>query len=150
MGLPYENSTTGEKAVGEIQKLLRAFGCTKFGTMSDDAAGTILVQFEYRGRPVSVTASIKGYAAAWLRAHPLTPRSRCTRAEYEKRAYDIAGIAVYSMLRDWIKGQVTAIETGILSFEGAFLGQILLPTGRTVLEQVVQAQMLPAIEGPKP
>jgi len=46
------------------------------------------------------------------------------------------------MLHDWIKGQVTAIETGMLSFEGAFLGQIMLPTGETVLERVERNHML--------
>lgn len=52
-----------------------------------------------------------------------------------------------SVLRDWIKGQVTAIEVGILTFEGAFLGQILLPsTGKTVLETVTERQILPALE----
>ena len=62
---------------------------------------------------------------------------------------DIASIAVYSILRDWIKGQVTAIETGILTFEGAFLGQILLGSGRTVLEHAVKSNMLPQLEAPK-
>lgn len=51
-------------------------------------------------------------------------------------------MAVYSVLRDWIKGQVTAIETGILSFEGAFLGQILLSNGQTVLEMANEKQLL--------
>jgi hypothetical protein len=53
-------------------------------------------------------------------------------------------VAVYSILRDWIKGQITAIQTGILSFEGAFLGQILLTSGKTVLEHV-EAEKLIAI-----
>lgn len=149
--LPYESATKGERALGEIQKILRAFGCTKFGSMIDDTEGSILVQFEYRSRPVSVKASIKGYAAAWLRAHPWNSSySRSTRVEHERKALDIASVAVYSILRDWIKGQVTAIETGVLSFEGAFLGQILLGNGKTVLEQVQETQLLPAIEGPKP
>lgn len=150
MSLPYENSTSGERALGEIQKLLRGFGCTKFGSMIDDADGTVLVQFEYRGRPVSVKASTKGYAAAWLKEHPYGYRTRATRPQHERKALDIASVAVYSILRDWIKGQITAIETGILTFEGAFLGQILLPTGRTVLEHAAEMQLLPALEGPKP
>lgn len=157
MPLPYENSTSGERALGEIQKLLRGFGCTKFGSMIDDAEGTVLVQFEYRGRPVSVKASTKGYAAAWLREHPVNifkadiERGTAAekRAKHERKALDIASVAVYSILRDWIKGQITAIETGILTFEGAFLGQILLPTGRTVLEHATEAKLLPSLEGPK-
>ncbi len=149
MSLPYENSTSGERALGEIQKLLRGFGCAKFGSMSDDEAQEILIQFEYRGRPVSVKASIRGYAAAWLKEHPYSTRSRSSRTEYERKAMDIASVAVYSILRDWIKGQITAIETGILTFEGAFLGQILLGNGRTVLEEAQKSNLLPALEGPK-
>lgn len=145
MTIPYSNSTSGERALGETQKILRSFGCTKFGSMIDDAAGELLIQFEYRGQPVSVKASTKGYAAAWLKANPLGPRARTTQREHEKRAMEVASTAVYSVLRDWIKGQVTAIETGVLSFEGAFLGQMLLASGRTVLEQVEQQNLLPRI-----
>lgn len=146
MPLPYENSTSGERALGEIQKLLRGFGCSKFGSMVDDAAGELLVQFEYRGQMVSVKASTRGYAAAWLKEHPLGPRTRATKTDHERKAMNIAGVAVYSILRDWIKGQITAIETGILTFEGAFLGQMLLKNGKTVLEHT---QSLNLIEAPK-
>jgi hypothetical protein len=148
MALPYESSTSGERALGEIQKILRGFGCNKFGSMVDDGEGTILVQFEYRDRQCSVKASIKGYAAAWLREHkPVrTPDAERQRA-LEAKAMTIASVAVYSILRDWIKGQVTAIETGILSFEGAFMGQILLPTGKTVEEYVTSQKLLAAPKG---
>lgn len=149
MPLPYENATSGEKALGEIQKLLRGFGCSKFGSMSDDEEQTILVQFEYRGRPVSVKASIKGYAQAWIKEHPLHANHRRTLAEHERKAIDIASVAVYSILRDWIKGQVTAIETGILSFEAAFFAQVMLPSGKTVFEHAVQTKLLPQLEAPK-
>lgn len=149
MPLPYENATSGERALGEIQKLLRGFGCNKFGSMIDDGEGTVLVQFEYRGRSISVKASIKGYAAAWLKEHPFGSRTRATPAQHQRKAMDIASVAVYSILRDWIKGQITAIETGILTFEGAFLGQIMLPSGKTILDHVDQQKLLPALEGPK-
>lgn len=144
MSLPYENATSGDKAIGDMQKILRHFGCNKFWSMQDDDAGEVMVQFEYRGRQVSVKASYKGYAAAWLKEHPYTSRTRATRVEHERKAMAIASVAVYSVLRDWIKGQTTAIETGILSFEGAFLGQILLPNGRTVLEETTERKMLAA------
>ena len=147
MALPYESATSGERALGEIQKLLRGFGCSKFGSMIDDTEGTLLVQFEYRGKPVSVKASTSGYAAAWLKEHPYTSRMHCTKQQHEKKAVEIASVAVYSIIRDWIKGQVTAIETGILSFEGAFLAQMLLPSGQTVLEHAQSANLLPAPKG---
>lgn len=144
MTLPYENSTSGERALGEIQKLLRGFGCSRFGSMIDDDAQEILVQFEYRGRQASVRASIRGYAAAWLRAHPYTHRTRSSKVEHERKAMQIASTAVYSILRDWIKGQITAIETGILTFEGAFLAQMMLPSGQTVLDRIQSDNLLPA------
>ena len=152
MALPYENASSGSGALDDIRKVLTRFGCSRFGTMTDNERGELIVQFTYRGRDVTVTASYRGYAAAWLREHPYNPsRMRKTRVQHETAASDQAQISVCSVLRDWIKGQVTAIEVGILTFEGAFLGQILLPgTGRTVLETVTApGGVLQALEGPK-
>ena len=146
MTLPYENSSSGERAVNEMQKILRGFGCGKFGHMMDFEKGELLVQFEYRNRQVIVKASVAGYAAAWLREHPFNNWTRISKIAYERKAKDIGAKAVYSILRDWVKGQITAIETGVLSFEGAFLGQILLPSGKTVLETAEAHKMLPAPE----
>ena len=70
-----------------------------------------------------------------------------TAKQHEAEAMQVASIAVFSILRDWIKGQITAIETGILSFEGAFLGQLMLPSGKTVLEAATESDMLPRLKG---
>lgn len=142
MSLPYENATSGERAVQDMQKILQGFGCSSFGQMMDYETGEFLVQFKYKGRPVSVKASVNGYAAAWLREHPVGRRQN--KAEQERKARQIGAVAVYSILRDWIKGQITAVDTGVLTFEGAFLGQILLPNGRTVLEHAQTQNLLPA------
>lgn len=142
MALPYENASSGAKAMDEIQKILQRFGCSSFGHMTDFHEGKLIVQFKYGDMPISVEASFKGYAAAWLLENPWSSRKQCKQSEWEKRALDKGNVAVYSILRDWIKGQVTAIECGILSFEGAFLGQILLPTGMTVLQHVQNKNLL--------
>jgi hypothetical protein len=120
MELPYENATSGERAVKDMQKILQAFGCSSFGHMIDFANGELLVQFRYRDYPVSVKASVNGYAAAWLKKHPYSSRMRCTRESHEGRAKEIASVAVYSILRDWIKGQITAsVVCGSSNGEGA-------------------------------
>lgn len=142
MSLPYENATNGGAALEEIRKLLTKFGCSRFGTMTDNATGELLVQFSHRGRDVTARASYQGNAAAWLREHPYGPRTRGSKTDHEKKALTQAEISVCSILRDWIKGQVMAIETGVLSFEGAFLGQIMLPSGKTIVEHVVAAGLL--------
>lgn len=143
MSLPYMNSTSGRSAIDDIRKTLIAFGCTKFAPMEDFEDGTVRIQFEHRGRMVEVTASAKGYAAAYLHEKPWNNRMRTNRAAYERKALEQGQIAVWSILRDWIKGQLTAVECGILSFDGAFLGQILLPDGRTVHSHVDERGLLP-------
>lgn len=144
MKMPYETASSGEKAINDMQKILRSFGCQSFGHMMDFERGELLVQFKYRDMPVSIKASMNGYAAAWLKRNPYSHRMQRSRIDHERKAKEIASVAVYSILRDWIKGQITAIETGILSFEGAFLGQILLPSGQTVLERAASENLLPA------
>lgn len=142
-GLPYENASSGTRALDDIQRILTKFGVKRFGTMTDNEKGEILVQFTYRGRDISVAASINGYAAAWMKEHPWKS-GRVSRVDWERRAKIQSQFSTCSILRDWIKGQITAIEVGVLTFEGAFLGQIMLPSGRTVLDEVEKGKMLPA------
>lgn len=143
MSIPYENATSGDKALGEVQKMLRAFGCTKFGSFIDDDEQVLTVQFVHRDKTVSVPASMKGYAQAWLKKHPYSNRMKKTRQQHEQAALEIANIAVYSIIRDWVKANITLVEVGILSFEGAFLAQIMLPSGHTVLEYAKKQELLP-------
>ena len=104
--------------------------------------GELLMQFEWRNRQGSIRASAKGYGAIWLRRRPHSRRMQTTKVECEPRALQKGQIAIYSILRDWIKGQITAVETGMLSFEAAFLGQIMLPSGETVLERIERDNIL--------
>lgn len=147
MTVPYDRATSGAKALEEIRKLLTKFGCGRFGTMTDVEDGALIVQFSYRGRDVTAKASYRGYAAALLKDQPWTRQRTTSESAWKAKALKQAEISVCSILRDWIKGQIMAIETGVLTFDGAFLGQILLPSGKTVLEHAEQSQLL-AIAGP--
>lgn len=142
MTLPYSTATSGKAAMSEVQRILQSFGATSFGFMENFADGTLTVQFMWRDRRVTINANAKGYAAALLREKPYTNRMRVTKADYEAKCLKQGQIAVYSILRDWIKGQITAVEVGMLSFEGVFLGQILLPNGETVLDRVERDELL--------
>jgi hypothetical protein len=66
----------------------------------------------------------------------------CTAEQHQQRALRRAGISVYSVLPDWVRGQITAIVIGMLSFEGAFPAQLVLPTGQTVLERLTADKTL--------
>lgn len=135
--IPYESVTgNSNHALAEIGKILGKFGCESFGHMIDTERGVTLVQFKFRGQQVSLEASWKGYAAAWLKAHPwTTSRIRGSRADYEARALELGKRAVSSCLRDWIKGQVTAVECGVMSFGAVFMPHMLLASGERVIDR---------------
>jgi hypothetical protein len=138
--LPYEGATTGKKALAEMEKTLRTFGATSLGAMENFDTEELIVQFTWRDRDVTIRASGKGYAALWMKRHRWS--SREFRHNYERRALEKGKVARYSILRDWIKGQVTAVECGIMSFDAAFLGYIMLPSGETVMEHIDQQKLL--------
>lgn len=145
--VPYENATSGDGARNEITKILRRFGCSSIGFMDDFEKKEVLLAFEHHGNRVQLHASAKGWAAMYLKAHPYNDsRMRRTKQQHESRALDQGLIAVNSIIRDWVKGQVTAVECGIMSFEAVFLPYMLAHDGRPLLEHVRDAKLLPAPE----
>jgi hypothetical protein len=50
---------------------------------------------------------------------------------------------------DWIKGQVTSVECGILSFEAVFLPYMLTADGRPLVERIGETELLPKPETPE-
>ena len=143
MKLPYASTSTGTKAREEILKILRRFGCTSVGFMDEFDTKTVILAFVWRERQIQLRASAQGWANAYLRESPWTMSRHSTKAEWEQKALDQGMIAVNSILRDWVKGQVTAIETGILTFEHVFLPYMLTADGRPVIEQARKLLQLP-------
>ena len=123
--IPYASAQSGAAARDEVAKVLRRFGCESVGFMDDFDRHEVLLAFTHRGRQMQLRASAKGWAQMYLRENPWNPRRRATKQEHEQAALRQGQVAVNSILRDWIKGQVTAVECGILSFEVVFL--LLVP-----------------------
>jgi len=145
--VPYENATSGGAARDEITKILRRFGCSSIGFMDDYDKHEVLLHFVHRGVTVQLRASAKGWAAMFLKENPWTSRRSLAKPDYERSAIDKGLVAVSSILRDWVKGQVTAVETGVLSFEAVFLPYMLASDGRPLIEHINAAKLLPAPEG---
>lgn len=60
MSLPCENATSGASALDDIHKVLTRFGCARFGTMTDNEKGELLVQeWNTRVYPPEVQAAIQ-------------------------------------------------------------------------------------------
>jgi hypothetical protein len=130
-------------------KILQRFGCEKIGFMDDFAKQELLLVFEHRGRQVRFPASAKGWAQMWLKENPWSSRTRRSRHEYEQDALKRGRVAVNSIVRDWVKSQITAVECGIFSFGTVFMPFTLTNDGRTVSEWVEEAGMLPEPTPPK-
>lgn len=149
MTTPYASATSGASARDEITKILRRFGCESVGFMDDFDRHEVMLAFTHRGRPVQLRASAKGWAAMFLKENPWTHRRRGQRQDYERAALRQGQIAVNSILRDWIKGQVTAVECGILQFEAVFMPYMLTDDGRPLIERLVETNLLPPPAEPK-
>lgn len=134
MSLPYSYAEAGTNALREIEKTLTRFGCQSFGTMTDVERGVMVIAFKWRDQAVQIEASYKGYAAAWRKEN---------RRANDAQALEFAKRAICSVLRDWVKGQVTAVECGVMSFGAVFMPHMLLKDGRKVLDAAQSAGLLP-------
>lgn len=138
MPMPYASATSGQKARDDITKILQRFGCERVGFMDDFDKKTVLLAFVHRGRNVQLEASAKGWATAFMKENPWTHRRRDTRHDYEQKALKQGMVAVNSILRDWVKGQVTAVECGILDFGAVFMPYMLTDDGTPLIERARQ------------
>ena len=141
---PYEGATSGTAARTDIIKILRRLGCEEVGFLDKYEQHEVLLHFVHRGRQVQLRASAKGWAQMFLKANPWSDKRRSTRHDYEQNALKQGDVAVNGVLRDWIKGQVTAIESGILSFEAVFMPFMLTSDGRSLIERLAETNLLPA------
>lgn len=144
--VPYANATSGTAARDEIIKILKRFGCSSIGFMDNFEQHSVLLYFEHRGNQVRLEASAKGWAAMYLRENPWTSRRALRREAYERDVLERGVVAINSVLRDWVKGQVTAVECGVMSFTAVFFAHMIASDGRPLLAHVAEAKLLPAPE----
>ncbi len=116
-------STTRSKE--EIERTLKRFGAND--VLCVEWRGKAAVLFEFNGKRVRIDTV--------LPTEVKTPKGRRPR-RYDQ-ALEQAGRQIWRALLVTIKGQMTAVEAGIKSFEAAFIGDILLPDGKTVAEWAV-------------
>ena len=91
---------------------------------------------------MQLKASAQGWANLYLTKNPWSGHRKIDRHDYEEAALAQGLVAVNSLLRDWVKGQITAVECGILSFEAVFMPHMLTDDGRPLVERL--SNLLPA------
>jgi hypothetical protein len=118
-------------------------GCESVGFMDNFEAMTVLLAFKHRGRAIQFEASAIGWQRWFLKSAPWNSRMRKSRGDYESDALEQGMIAVNSILRDWCKGQITAVECGLMPVEAVFLAHMVTNDGRTVIQRLDETKLLP-------
>jgi len=132
----YAQTTTVDPTASraEIERLLRRYGATAFASSWDDDTNVAVIGFKMRGRGVRFTL-------------PLPKRTEFARTPVQGRVRTIAATneAWEQAIRQrWralvllVKAKLEGIESGIVSFDEEFLGNVVNPeTGQTYGEALL-------------
>ena len=128
----YANQTvvSVERSKAEIEHLLQRYGASEFahGWKTDKA----VIQFRMMERIVRFVLPLPDKAE-----FAKTPRGRRTRNDADTlKAWEQGCRQRWRALALSIKSKLESAESGIEEFETAFMGQIVMPDGKTISETV--------------
>lgn len=151
--MPYAQNTTvpASKSQAEIQALLEKHECGNYGFIRQD--GALVVMFDLSNRRIRFTLKLPA-----LKDFRMTASQKTRTKASQESAYDQEVRRLYRALLLTIKAKLESVESGIETFEDAFLAQIVLPSGETMSEwstpQIAAAysgqpmqKMLPDVSG---
>jgi len=131
-----ENTTVPiERSQAEIQGLIQRYGARKFASGYDEDARLAVIQFEMTGRRVMFRLSLPNLDDERF---AVDARGRQRSHSAWTNAYDQECRRLWRSLLLVIKAKLESVESGVESFEEAFLPQIVIPgTGQTYGEYAV-------------
>lgn len=125
-----DTTVSVERSKGEIERILQKYGATEFasGWRSDKA----MIQFKMNDRYIRFTLPLP-----MIDDFDKTPAGRRHRtSELRVKAWEQACRQRWRALGLSIKAKLESAESGIETFEHAFMGQIIMPDGKTVGEMM--------------
>lgn len=125
-----ENTTvTVERSQAEIQGLIQRYGARKYASGYDEDTRLAVIQFEMTGRRVMFRLHLPDIDDDRF---ALDGRGRERSQTAWANAYDQECRRLWRSLLLVIKAKLESVESGVESFEEAFLPQIVIPgTGQT-------------------
>lgn len=135
----YAEKTTvsSGRSRAEIEDSLMRYGATGFlfGQSQDKA----IIAFESRGRRIKFVLPLPDYADFAKRIDKRSSYGRTiTRTpEQQREAYEQSVRQRWRALALCIKAKLEAVESGIETFEEAFMAHIVLPNGQTLAEHAM-------------
>lgn len=136
MSSRYASTTqvTSYKSRDEIERTLSRYGATAFAYGWTGPRASI--QFEANGRRIRFVLPLPGRDQ-----FKHTPTGRARTASSAESAYEQAVRQSWRALALVVKAKLEAVEAGITTFEEEFLPHTVLPSGKTVAEE-----LLPQVE----
>ncbi|GAB3845031.1 hypothetical protein [Nesterenkonia populi] len=115
----------------EIGKMLSRYGAGAFGLLEASEGAT--VEFSMKSRRIRFIVDLPDpQASEFIR----TPTGRARTAKQAGEAHEQAVRQRWRALALVIKAKLEVVESGIVGFDEEFLGHIVLPSGRTVSEEI--------------
>lgn len=131
MKYAHDTLVSVERSKAEIERLVRRYGATEFA--SGWKAGRAVIQFKMQNRYIRFVVGLPDQSE-----FRNTPSGRRQRSDNDTlKAWEQGCRQRWRALALAIKGKLESAESGIETFESAFLGQVVMPNGRTIAEQVV-------------
>lgn len=131
--MKYAQNTTvsTDKSVSEIRNVLKRYGATGFAFMEDP--GCAQIAFEMKGRRVRFKVPMPDPAQhAEVRVSQYRKRKRTP--EELRVSLDKVTKQLYRALLLVVKAKLESVESGIETFDQAFMAHLILPSGQTVSE----------------
>lgn len=128
-----KTDVSSDKSRAEIERTLMRYGATGF--LYGNTQSQALVMFEMKGRRIKFLLPLPDRNA---REFTHTPGRRLPRsAAQQDAAYEQAVRQRWRALLLCIKAKLESVQSGIETFEEAFLPHIMLPNGQTVGDWMV-------------
>ena len=126
---------SSDKSRAEIERTLQRFGATTF--MYGWQAESAVIAFVHRGKQIRMTLPLPDRQD---KQFTLTPTGKWKRSQAEaEKAYEQAVRQRWRALALIVKAKLEGVEAGVTSFEQEWGMFVVLPSGKTVADEVIPA-----------
>lgn len=125
-----DTTVSAERSRAEIETILDRYGASKFAYMRDEHVAVIGFSVHQRSLRFVLPLPDKN-------DFQMTPGGKRRTQNSINEAYEQAVRQRWRALTLVIKAKLESVESGIETFEQAFLGNIVLPGGQTVAEWMI-------------
>lgn len=139
-----DTSVSTDKTLAEIMTVLRRYNATK--TVYGMDADYVTIVFEMKGKRVRFLMPLPTQADAEVKINQ-SNKTRFSHSAYEQKVR-----SMWRSLLLTIKAKLESVESGIETFEDAFMAQLVLPDGRTMgewakpqIEEIYTGGKMPAL-----